>query len=288
VKVGHKVEIDYFAQEADFHLDAERNVLEQIEVEGARETPERLRGLLGAFLFSGNDVFKPVSVLSGGEKSRLALAKMLLHPSNFIILDEPTNHLDMASQDVLLNALKAYDGTLLVVSHDRHFLDRLVDRVLEIEGGLLRDWPGNLSEYLARKNLTPESDGGASKTAIGERVPAVVLTDTSRPKKREQKRLEAEVRNRFSRQLQPAQARATKLQAQIEQMESRKKNLEGTLAGEELYKEPERSKKLLAEYDAVRRDLPALISEWEEAAQLVEKIEHERDQEVRRLAGEVA
>ena len=287
VRVGHKVEIDYFAQEADFHLDARFNVLEQMEAEGHSTTPERLRGLLGAFLFSGDDVFKPVSVLSGGEKARLALAKMLLHPSNFIILDEPTNHLDMASQDVLLNALKSYDGTLLVVSHDRHFLDRLVDRVLELDGGLLHDWPGNLSEYLARKNLLNEVSGSQNKNDIDERIPVSVL-DASRPKTREQKRAEAEVRNRFSKQLQDAQARANKLQAQIEQMEGRKANLEKQLASEELYREPEQSKKLLAEYETIRRELPALLNEWEQAAQVAERIEHERDAEVRKLSGETA
>ena len=287
VKVGHKVEIDYFAQEADFHLDAGKNVLEQMETEGRGETPERLRGLLGAFLFSGDDVFKPVSVLSGGEKSRLALAKMLLHPSNFIILDEPTNHLDMASQDVLLSALKTYDGTLLIVSHDRHFLDRLVDRVLEIENGVLRDWPGNLSEYLERKNLLPELNG-ASKPIASERIPVATALDASRPKSKEQKRLEADVRNRYSKQLQEAQAKAIKLQNQIEQLEGRKSNLEAQLAGEELYREPEKSKKLLAEYDSIRRNLPQLISEWEEAAQRAEAIEREREIEVKRLTGEAA
>ncbi len=288
VKIGHKVEIDYFAQEADFHLDSKLNVLEQMEAEGHSETPERLRGLLGAFLFSGDDAFKPVSVLSGGEKARLALAKMLLHPSNFIILDEPTNHLDMASQDVLLSALKSYDGTLLVVSHDRHFLDRLVDRVLEIDGGVLRDWPGNLSEYLARKNLAGLDSGSVGKPELSERVPVSTAADASRPKSREQKRAEAEVRNRFSKQLQEAQARESKLQSQIDQLENRKRALEVQLASEELYREPEKSKKLLAEYEKLRRDLPLLISEWEQAAQAVEVIERERDSEVRRLAGDTA
>jgi ATP-binding cassette subfamily F protein 3 len=288
LKLGHKVEIDYFAQEADFHLNPDLTVLEQMEAQGGGETPERLRGLLGAFLFSGDDVFKPTSVLSGGEKSRLALAKMLLHPSNFVILDEPTNHLDMASQDVLLSALKSYDGTLLVVSHDRHFLDRLVDRVLEIDGGVLRDWPGNLSEYLARKDLLGDGDEQGKKIAATERIPVAATADASRPKSREQKRAEAEVRNRFSRHLQDAQTRASKLQIQIEQLENRKTNLEAQLAGEELYREPEKSKKLLAEYETIRRDLPGLVGEWEQAAQLAFEIERERDAEVRKLTDETA
>ena len=169
VKAGHNVTVDYFAQEADFHLLPGLNVLEQLEAEAGSTPQAGLRSLLGAFLFSGDDVYKPVSVLSGGEKSRLALAKMLLHPSNFIILDEPTNHLDMASQNVLLDALKAYEGTLLVVSHDRYFLDRLVNRVLEIDGGTLRDWPGNLSEYLARKGFAGDSAKGKSEAP--DRIP---------------------------------------------------------------------------------------------------------------------
>lgn len=287
VRWGHNVQIDYFAQEADFHLDSSRNVLEQMEVEAAAATPERLRGLLGAFLFSGDDVFKPVSVLSGGEKARLALAKMLLHPSNFIILDEPTNHLDLASQDVLLNALKSYDGTLLVVSHDRHFLDRLVDRVLEIEDGVLRDWPGNLTEYLERKSLIDGSSTNGGKTAALERVP-VKIKDVSAPKSKEQKRVEAEVRNRFSLQLRQAQNERDARQKQVESAEVRKLEIEKLLANEDLYREPEQSRKLLAEYESVRRHLPEWIDAWEQSAQLVENLERERDEEVKKIKDDVA
>jgi ATP-binding cassette subfamily F protein 3 len=283
VRWGHNVQIDYFAQEADFHLDSSRNVLEQMEAEASGASPERLRGLLGAFLFSGDDVFKPVTVLSGGEKSRLALAKMLLHPSNVIILDEPTNHLDIASQDVLLNALKSYDGTLLVVSHDRHFLDRLVDRVLEIEDGVLRDWPGNLSEYLERKNLVPNRNADGRETGVVDERVSVKVKDVSAPKSRDRKRVEAEVRNRFSSQLRKAQEELEIRQKQIDQAEARNAELEKLLAKEELYREPEKSRKLLTEYETIRRHLPEWVDAWEAAAQSVENLEREREEEVKKL-----
>ncbi len=263
VKLGHNVTVDYFAQEADFHLLPGLNVLEQLEAEAGSAPQSGLRSLLGAFLFSGDDVYKAVSVLSGGEKSRLALAKMLLHPSNFIILDEPTNHLDMASQNVLLEALKAYEGTLLVVSHDRYFLDRLVDRVLEIEGGTLRDWPGNLSEYLARKGYG--GDSGGSKSESPDRIPVEARSETA-PKSREQKRLEAEIRNRLSTSMRAARGEVDKLQKQIDAREARKKQIETLLADEELYRDADKCRALMSEYQQIRKELVAQIEVWEQAA----------------------
>jgi ATP-binding cassette, subfamily F, member 3 len=273
VTLGHNVSVNYFAQEADFHLDPQLNVLEQMESEGGG-TQAALRSLLGAFLFSGDDVFKPVSVLSGGEKSRLALAKMLLHPANFIILDEPTNHLDMASQKVLLDALHAYDGTLLVVSHDRFFLDGLVTRVLELVGGELHDYPGNLSEYLERKGFNEESE----RISVKEQTNAPVLSSTFKTK--DQKRIEAEVRNRLSGGIREARRKAEDLQTKIVKLESRNKELETELADEELYRNETLCKERLAEYHRVRAELPPLIEEWMQAAQDLEQLEQQRDAEI--------
>lgn len=275
IQLGHNVQVDYFAQEADFHLDPSLTVLEQLESEGGSAPQSGLRSLLGAFLFSGDDVFKRVSVLSGGEKSRLALAKMLLHPSNFLILDEPTNHLDMASQEVLLSALKAYEGTLIVVSHDRYFLDRLVDRVLELDGGTLRDWPGNLSEFIERKGL----EEVATTREVQSHVPVENVREAGF-KTRDQKRTEAEIRNRASRAIRSAREEVEELQKQIEKAENRKAEIETLMANEELYKDAVKYRQLLSEYEKIRIELPQFIEEWEAAALRLQDLERERNAEL--------
>jgi ATP-binding cassette subfamily F protein 3 len=273
VKLGHQVTVDYFAQDAEFHLNPKLNVLEQLEAEAGSAPQSGLRSLLGAFLFSGDDVYKPVSVLSGGEKSRLALAKMLLHPSNFIILDEPTNHLDITSQNVLLDALKAYDGTLLVVSHDRYFLDRLVNRILELDNGVMRDWPGNLSEYLTRKGL--DEAGLKDSLNSSDRIPVGSKVDP-RFKSKDQKRAEAEIRNKLSSSLNACKKKADDAQKEIDRREARKVQIEALLADEELYRDAEKCRQLMSEYNRIREELPKLLKTWEDAAMEVEEIERQK------------
>jgi len=151
VRLGHNVVAEYFAQDQYKVLDPEARMLDDIG-RAARRIPEvTLRSLLGCFLFSGDDVFKPLGVLSGGERNRYALARILVSPSNFLLLDEPTNHLDMRAKDVLLDALSSYTGTVVFVSHDRYFIDRLATRVLEIENGAIAAYEGNYEDYLQRK-----------------------------------------------------------------------------------------------------------------------------------------
>ena len=148
---GHNVEPDYFAQDQYKELDPTRRMLDDLSDVAVQKTTSELRGLLGCFLFSEDDVFKPIGVLSGGERNRYALARMLLHPSNFLLLDEPTNHLDMRAKDVLLESLEKYNGTVVFVSHDRYFIDKLATRVFEIGGGRVEVFPGNYEDYLWRK-----------------------------------------------------------------------------------------------------------------------------------------
>ena len=148
---GHNVEPDYFAQDQYKELDPGRRMLDDLSDVAVQKTTSELRGLLGCFLFSEDDVFKPIGVLSGGERNRYALARMLLHPSNFLLLDEPTNHLDMRAKDVLLESLEKYNGTVVFVSHDRYFIDKLATRVFEIGGGRVEVFPGNYEDYLWRK-----------------------------------------------------------------------------------------------------------------------------------------
>ncbi len=155
---GHQVRTAYFAQNQDELLDGSMTVFETVDRVAAGEIRHRLRDVLGAFLFSGDEVDKKVSVLSGGERSRLAMAMLLLTPCNLLILDEPTNHLDMRSKDVLKQALLKYDGTLIVVSHDREFLDKLVGKVFEFSGGKVREHMGGINDFLNKRNLTALAD----------------------------------------------------------------------------------------------------------------------------------
>jgi ATP-binding cassette subfamily F protein 3 len=155
-KLGHNVEPDYFAQDQYKELDPEARILDDLGELSAASTQTQLRSLLGCFLFSGDDVFKRIGVLSGGERNRYALLKMLLHPANFLLLDEPTNHLDLRAKDVLLEALMKYTGTVVFVSHDRYFIDKLATRVFEIGDGKVEIYPGNYEDYLWRKQRRDE------------------------------------------------------------------------------------------------------------------------------------
>ncbi|MBV9294486.1 MAG: ABC-F family ATP-binding cassette domain-containing protein, partial [Acidobacteriaceae bacterium] len=149
--LGHNVEPDYFAQDQYKELDVNARVLDDVKEVAPRTTETELRNLLGCFLFSEDDVFKRIGVLSGGERNRYALARMLLHPSNFLLLDEPTNHLDIRAKDVLLESLEKFTGTIVFVSHDRYFIEHLASRVFEIAEGEVRVYPGNFADYLWRK-----------------------------------------------------------------------------------------------------------------------------------------
>ncbi|MGA8089104.1 MAG: ABC-F family ATP-binding cassette domain-containing protein [Terracidiphilus sp.] len=151
VKMGHNVVSEYFAQDQYKVLDPEARMLDDISRAALKVPESELRSLLGCFLFSGDDVFKPLGVLSGGERNRFALARILVSPSNFLLLDEPTNHLDMRAKDVLLDAIAAFSGTVVFVSHDRYFIDRLATRVIEVENGVITSYPGNYEDYLRKK-----------------------------------------------------------------------------------------------------------------------------------------
>ncbi len=171
VKLGHNVVSEYFAQDQYKVLNGDARMLDDIS-RAALKVPEvQLRSLLGCFLFSGDDVFKPLGVLSGGERNRFALARILVSPSNFLLLDEPTNHLDMRAKDVLLEAIAAFSGTVVFVSHDRYFIDRLATRVLEVENGAVTSYPGNYEDYRRRKEALAAGEAEATK---GRPQPAAV------------------------------------------------------------------------------------------------------------------
>jgi ATP-binding cassette, subfamily F, member 3 len=172
IKLGHNVVSEYFAQDQYKVLDPEARMLDDISRAAVKVPESELRSLLGCFLFSGDDVFKRLGVLSGGERNRFALARILVSPSNFLLLDEPTNHLDMRAKDVLLDAIAAFSGTVVFVSHDRYFIDRLATRVIEVENGVLTNYPGNYEDYLRKKEeLAARADSGETSSSNGHLPP---------------------------------------------------------------------------------------------------------------------
>src|SRR5262249_43589390 len=177
--LGHNAQPDYFAQDQYKELDPDAKLVDDLGTVAPRATNTELRSILGCFLFSEDDVFKPIGVLSGGERNRYALARMLMMPSNFLLLDEPTNHLDMRAKDVLLTALQEFTGPVVFVSHDRYFIDKLATRVFEVENGHLLVYPGNYEDYLWRKQGGPE--------ALAAETPATASLEPAAPPKTEKR-----------------------------------------------------------------------------------------------------
>ncbi|MDA8163723.1 MAG: ATP-binding cassette domain-containing protein, partial [Desulfobacteraceae bacterium] len=219
------------------------------------------------FLFRGDEVDKKVQVLSGGEKSRLALAKMIATPANILIMDEPTNHLDMSSQEVLQQALAHYDGTILIVSHNRYFLDQFVDKVLEIRDGAATLYQGNIGDYLDKiKRLREETQ--APRPAHGSEAPA-----PARAKSKETRRLQAEQRQEKTRKLAPFKKQSERAEEQIGELEARKAELERCLADPELYRDQDAFAERSREYKDIERRLERSYAQWEEAQAQIERIE---------------
>jgi ATP-binding cassette subfamily F protein 3 len=258
LKLGHNVEPDYFAQDQYKELDASRRMLDDLSDVAPQKTMTELRGLLGCFLFSEDDVFKPIGVLSGGERNRYALARMLLHPSNFLLLDEPTNHLDMRAKDVLLESLEKYNGTVVFVSHDRYFIDKLATRVFEIGEGRVEVFPGNYEDYQWRKQRGTEEQSGASSSRHDP-----TLSDV--PGYTEQK---SESRKRLNPIKQKQmQNRCQQMEEHIAELEDGIAECERELQSYVSAAETQRQTELLAQR---RAQLTTLMEEWEELSQALE------------------
>jgi ATP-binding cassette subfamily F protein 3 len=266
-----------------------KEVLQIVDEVATGEVRTKLRTILGSFLFRGDDVFKKVKVLSGGEKSRLALSKMLLLPSNFLIMDEPTNHLDMRSKKVLQEALAEFNGTYLIVSHDRAFLDPIVNKVLEFSHGGIRTFLGNVSDYLTKKREEAgkknsgnrRQNSGGSKQKQREEPKAKSQDQRTKSKEqhtdhhseKEKKRIEAERRQEHSKKSQPLKKRLSSVEKEIEKLEGRKSEIEGLMAQPEFYKNGEEAKHISAEYKTVQAKLNDNYYEWDKVSQEIAKME---------------
>ncbi len=273
-KVGYNVTPGYFAQHQAEELDPNNTPLDEMRLAGSNESETKLRTILGSFLFVGDDVFKKVSVLSGGEKSRVALAKMLLSSGNFLIFDEPTNHLDMQSKQILQQALLQFGGTLMIVSHDRSFLDPIVNKTLEVQPGRIKTWLGNVSYYLDQKNNQEQTLQEDTKEA--EKKAATKFKENGLSRK-EQRRLEAEKRNALSKKIKPLKNRLQKLEKEISDYELRINEIESLMAEPDFYDDSDKVKKVSLEYEEVKQNLNQSFNKWEEIAGRIEYIEKEYD-----------
>ena len=267
VKLGSGVKIGYFSQDNAETLKGSASVLETVESEAPLELIPKIRDMLGAFLFRGDDVHKSLDVLSGGEKARVALLKLLLRPVNFLILDEPTNHLDMHSKDVLLDALKDFGGTVIFVSHDRGFIENLSTRVLELKPGQFRLFPGDYKYYMER--LECEANGEFSQNDE--------LKSAAQPEKNSQKEEKTETKRSWEEQkkLESERRRAEKnvknLEEQILKLEEEKSSQEAQMARPEVYSNGEKAKAVQKKIDELAEKLEELNLQWMEAAEALEK-----------------
>jgi ATP-binding cassette, subfamily F, member 3 len=259
---GHNVIVRYYAQHQLDALDPRSTVLEEMEKVADPGMVPRLRSLLGCFLFSGGDVDKRVAVLSGGEKARLALARMLVRPANLLLLDEPTNHLDLASREVLEDALSEYEGSLVVISHDRYFINRIATTIAEVGGGKIDLYPGDYDTFLERHR---RAEAEASGAAAAAEVPPGEA-QRSRQLGREARRAEAEERNRRYRERQALASRLAPIEAEIAALEGRVRELSALQADPSVFRDARRAKEVGRERQEVEERLGSLYARWEEAA----------------------
>jgi len=256
---GYNTEVAYFAQHQLEELDPERTVFEEASRTDITGTVSEVRNILGAFRFTGTDADKKVSYLSGGEKSRLALAKLLIRPTNLLLMDEPTNHLDIESREVLEEALRQFQGTLLFTSHDRRFIDAVASRTLELEYGVLRDFPGNYTYYLWKQEQEEETEAAAPARKPVEAAAA----PSKRDQEKDRKRKEAEFRQAVHRELGPSKKRLDELEKAIEAAEQSLAELEEVLADPKSYEDAEASRELTRKHGELIADLNHDMAEWE-------------------------
>jgi ATP-binding cassette, subfamily F, member 3 len=270
-KLGHNVESDYFAQDQYKELDPDQRILDDLGDASPGSGETELRGLLGCFLFSDEDVFKKIGVLSGGERGRYALLRLLLHPANFLLLDEPTNHLDLRAKDVLLNALVEYTGTVVFVSHDRYFIDKLATRVFEVGDGKVEIFPGNYEDYLWRKqggqHVAPTLDdvpGKKTKSAGNGSQPVAIAQpangNTSAEPDAPKKRVNPIKRKQMEDRVHELEEKISRTESSIERLETALQN----------FVSADESQRQSQELDQHKASHAALIKEWEDMSEALQ------------------
>ncbi len=255
ITLGHNVNMAYFAQHHTELLDRDKTVLDEIWGLVPKQQQTWVRGILGAFLFSGDDVDKKIAVLSGGERARVSLARLLVLPSNLMLMDEPTNHLDLDSSERLVAALKDYGGTLLFVSHNKSFINQLATKVWDVSGGGITEWEGNLDAYLYHLAQIGQPMGGARAVPPERAAPA--------ESERDRRRREAAAREAVAARVRPIKVAIADLERRIGELEAEKKQIEPRLVDPGFYSDFGKSRPLLLRYDEIREKLEELYARWE-------------------------
>ena len=278
-----KTQVEYFSQHRIDTLNLNSTLLEEARPAGVSQTDEQLRSLLGCFLFTGDDVFKQVSVLSGGEKSRLAFARMLLRRGNLLLLDEPTNHLDIATRDVLRNALHEFNGAVVMISHDRSFIDGIANKIVEVANRAIRIYPGNYSEYLEKKGVTGEGEAdlrgraGVRPDAAGTQAVAaaanrkiedtLAVIEQAKTDRQSSRRAQADDRKARTKQRSGLRTRMNELQNEIDALETRLAEIHALQAQPDAYSSGAVTPEIAAEGKRIEQSLPDLLDEWQKVAE---------------------
>jgi ATP-binding cassette subfamily F protein 3 len=271
VKYGHMVEPGYFAQHQYESLNSARSVLQEAYSVSPSLTEQEVRNLLGAFLFSGDDVYKKVSVLSGGEKSRLALVKILLAPPNLLLMDEPTNHLDIPSCEILEDALRSFRGTLVLITHDRRLMNSICTGMLEIQKGSAEFYHGSYEDYRYKKGLMEQQraqeDPAEPETPSARQEPL-------RGSRKEKRRREAETRSALFKQQAPIKRKIQQIETELHTKEARKREIEALMADPAIYEEKSKILPLLEEDPILGKEIKELESKWEELQTRLDELEN--------------
>ena len=250
--LGHNVNIGYFAQNQEEVLSPNKTVLEEAEDAATEETRPRVRDLLGSFLFQGEDVQKKTKVLSGGERNRLALCKLLLRPFNTLIMDEPTNHLDIQSKEIIKIALQKFEGTLILISHDREFLQGLSDKIFEFRDGNMKEYLGNIDEYLEYRQKESIREVSIEKSKLAE-----AKQETPAPKVKEGPKPVETKKEFVSKEKKNIQNKISKTEQKINELESQIEAMEQGFSKENPTEEQ------LEKYQKLKEDLDLALQEWE-------------------------
>ena len=270
-KLGHNVIATYYAQHVLELLNPNNTLLGELRQAAPTETDQNLRNTLGGFLFSGDDIDKRISVLSGGEKARVALAKILLQPSNLLLMDEPTNHLDIASREILADALEDYRGSICFITHDRTLIRQVANKIVEIDGGHPTVYPGDYDGYLYRKEMDEETRNAA---LVADKV-AVSAAGKPRGASRGRRRIDvAEMQRRsLNKSARNLAERIDKITGSLSKREARVAELEALFGSPDLYEEPDRVADLGKEYRELKAEIANLWGEWEQLSLEAEGIE---------------
>jgi len=279
--IGHNVTTAYFAQYYIESLNPRSSIIEELRSAAPDEPEQRLRGLLGAFLFSGDDVTKNISVLSGGEKTRVAIARMLIRPANFLLLDEPTNHLDIPSREILTDALNAYKGTLCFITHDRMLIREIANKIIEVRDGRITVFLGSYDDYLQQSAASYAVTNTEENRSHGRQPHGLSTT----VQKRRRKALEARLRNEYYRVISPVNQRIAAIEQEVTVITERIKEIEPIMADPAHYEDPQNIVAVNREYAVLRKKVARLTNEWDGLTVVAERLQLEYHRAQEDLAG---